>query len=137
MKTKLPVLFAILSLGFYIFCLLGMKDGAESIINRRIQQGSYNTAYHYIDGWTYDYTGVQQFLYATGVFLAVYYGTRIVCAIREKKCETVFAAILACYIVCVAVIAMSQAHLLGLILANAAVFILFGVILLMRDLPTK
>lgn len=134
MKAKLPVLFAFLSLGFYVFCLLGMKNGAEDIISRRIQQGSYDTAYHYINGWAYDYTGVQQFLYATGIFLAVYYGARIVCAFIEKKCETFFAVILACYIVCIAVVAISQSHLLGLILAAAAVFVVFAVISLMHDL---
>ena len=40
MKAKLPILFASISLGFYIFCLLEMKDGAEGIISRLIEQGS-------------------------------------------------------------------------------------------------
>lgn len=137
MKAKLPVLFASISLGFYILCLLEMKDGAENIITRRIQQGSYDSAYHYIDGWAYDYTGVQQFLRATGTFLAVYYGARITCAIRGNKCETLFAVILACYIVCVAVIAISQSHLLGLILAAAAVFVVLAAISLMKELPIE
>ena len=54
------------------FCLLEMKDGAEGIISRLIEQGSYDSAYHYIDGWAYDYTGVQQFLRATGTFFLPY-----------------------------------------------------------------
>ena len=134
MKGKLPILFAILSLGFYIFCLIVMKDSAESVISRQIQQGNYNTAYHYIDGWAYDYSGVQQFLAVTGIFLAIYYGARVLCAVKGKTCETVFAAILACYIVCVAVIAISQSHLLGLILSAAAVFVVLAVISLVGDL---
>ena len=137
MKAKLPILFASISLGFYIFCLLEMKDGAEGIISRLIEQGSYDSAYHYIDGWAYDYTGVQQFLRATGTFLAVYYGARIACSIRGNKCETAFAVVIACYIVCVAVIAISQSHLLGLILAAAAVVVVLAAISLLKDLPTE
>lgn len=137
MRAKLPVLFAILSLGFYVFCLLVMKNGAEDIISRLISQGNYDTSYHYIDGWAYDYTGVNQFLNVTGIFLAVYYGARIFCAIKEKKCETAFAVTLACYIVCVTVIAINQFHLLRLILAAAAIFVALAVISLVKELPTE
>ena len=137
MRAKLPVLFAILSLGFYVFCLLVMKNGAEDMISRLISQGNYDSSYHYIDGWAYDYTGVNQFLNVTGIFLAVYYGLKIISAIREKKRETIFAAIIACYILCIAVIAISQFHLLALILAAAAVFVTFASISLMKDLQVR
>lgn len=134
MKIKLPLLFAGLSTAFYLVCMVCMKNGAEAIIGRLIRQGNYDSAYHYMGGWGYDYAGVEQFLYATGIFLFIYYGIRIIAAIRGKKSATISAAVLASYIVCIAAIAISQFHLFWLILAFAAVFVGFAAATFRDDL---